>query len=75
MVRSSLRGSIAPGHWQVKLLINARVHVQPDALRDAVEKALKDVAGDRVAVTITNVRNFFPSGPQLCWPQVTGLRL
>ena len=58
----SLRGSIAPGHWQLKLLINARVYVQPDALRDAVEKALKDVAGDRVVATITNVRNFFPGG-------------
>jgi G3E family GTPase len=70
----SLRGSIAPGHAQVKLLINARVHVQPDVLRDAAEKALKAVAGDRVGATVTNMRSFFPGGPQLYWPQGTGPR-
>ena len=46
------------------LLINARVHVQPDVLRAAVEEALPATAGDRLEATITNMRSFFPGRPQ-----------
>ena len=48
----------------MKLLINARVHVQPDVLREAVEQALTAAAGDRLEATITSMRSFFPGRPQ-----------
>jgi Ni2+-binding GTPase involved in maturation of urease and hydrogenase len=60
----TLRGRIAPGRREVKLLINARVHVPPDALRNAVEQALQAVAGDRIEATLMSVRSFFPGRPQ-----------
>jgi G3E family GTPase len=60
----SVRGGIAVGQRHVSLLINARVHVQPDALREAVEKRLQATAGERLEATITNVRSFFPGRPQ-----------
>ena len=59
-----LRGRMAPGRGEVRLLINARVHVQPDALRDAVEQALMAAAGQRLEATLTSVRSFFPGRPQ-----------
>ncbi len=55
---------MAPGRGEVRLLINARVHVQPDALRDAVEQALMAAAGQRLEATLTSVRSFFPGRPQ-----------
>ena len=64
----SLRGSIPPAHRHAKLLINARVHIRPDALRHAVETALKSVAGNRVDATITNTRSFFPAGRSYTGP-------
>ena len=60
----SVRGGIAPGQRQVSLLINARVHVQPDVLRTTVERLLPATAGDRLEATITNMRSFFPGRPQ-----------
>ena len=60
----SVRGAIAAGQPETKLLLNARVHSQPDALQATVEQALRTVAGDRVASTITNIRSFFPGRPQ-----------
>ena len=38
----SVRGAIAAGQRQAKLLLNARVQAQPDALRATVEQALAD---------------------------------
>lgn len=60
----SVRGEIEPGQRQVSLLINARVHVPPDALRTAVETRLQTTAGDRLEATITNMRSFFPGRPE-----------
>lgn len=60
----SVRGGIAPEQRKVSLLINARVQVQPDALRDAVENLLQTTAGDRLEARITNMRSFFPGRPQ-----------
>ena len=60
----SVRGAIAPANRAVSLLINARVHVDPDVLQIAVEKALASTAGSRLMATITNVRSFFPGRPQ-----------
>ncbi|MGD0516723.1 MAG: GTP-binding protein [Thermoguttaceae bacterium] len=60
----SVRGGIAPGQRQIALLINARVHVEPDVLRMTVERLLLATAGDRLEATITNMRSFFPGRPQ-----------
>jgi len=59
----SVRGS-SDGQPDAVMLINARVHVQPDVLRAVVEKALAATAGDTVEATITNLRSFFPGRPQ-----------
>ncbi|MGD0896869.1 MAG: GTP-binding protein [Thermoguttaceae bacterium] len=60
----SVRGGIDPARREAALLINARVHVQPDVLRATVENALAGTAGDRLEATITNMRSFFPGRPQ-----------
>ena len=60
----SVRGSIAPTRRDAAILINARVHVQPDALRSVVEEALAQVARNRLAATITNLQSFPPGRPQ-----------
>jgi hypothetical protein len=59
-----LRGEITPRQRRVALLINARVHVQPDALRKAVEDRLQATAGGRVEARIASIRSFFPGRPQ-----------
>jgi G3E family GTPase len=61
---ASLRGGIRPGQREAALLVNARVHVQPDALREIMERALQAAAAGGVAATITNIRSFFPGRPQ-----------
>jgi len=60
----NVRGDIDPARREVALLINARVHVQPDVLRAVVENTLAAKAGDRLEATITNMRSFFPGRPQ-----------
>ncbi len=60
----SVRGTIAPGTREAALLINARVHDQPDRLQATVESCLQAVAAGRVSATITQVRSFFPGRPQ-----------
>ena len=60
----SLVGDMASGERSAALLINARVHVQPDALQEAVERCLQTTAGERLEARITNLRSFFPGRPQ-----------
>jgi len=60
----SVRGEIDAARSTVSLLINARVHAHPDILRAIVEEGLRATAGDRVEVTITNIRSFFPGRPE-----------
>jgi len=60
----SLRGRIDSAQREAVLLLNARVHVQPEVLRAAAEKALQAVAGDQLEITITAMRSFFPGRPQ-----------
>jgi G3E family GTPase len=59
-----VRGEIAPDQRRAALLINARVHVEPDALRAAVENSLATTSKNRVETTITRIRCFFPGRPQ-----------
>lgn len=60
----SVRGSLSSAQREAALLINARVHTQPDLLRTTVERCLHATAGERLAATITNMRSFFPGRPQ-----------
>jgi hypothetical protein len=60
----SVRGDIDPQRREVSLLINARVHTQPDVLRLAVEQSLAATAGSRLEAEITTMRSFFPGRPQ-----------
>jgi len=60
----SVRGGIAPDERKVSLLINARVRVEPDVLRDTVENLLQVTAGDRLEAKITSMRSFVPGRPQ-----------
>jgi len=61
----SVRGHIDRTQHAVSLLINARVHVQPNTLSAIVEESLRSVAAShQIEVTITNMRSFFPARPQ-----------
>jgi hypothetical protein len=59
-----VRGDIEPTRREAAILINARVHVEPDVLRAIVENALTATAGERMEATITNMRSFLPGRPQ-----------
>jgi G3E family GTPase len=60
----SLRGQIDGRETDAVLLVNARVHVRPDALREIVEKAIEATTRDRATATVTALRSFFPGRPQ-----------
>jgi G3E family GTPase len=47
-----------------QLLLNARVQMAPEALREMAEGSLQAVAGNRVTFTITELSAFSPSRPQ-----------
>jgi G3E family GTPase len=58
-------GDLSRDVRQAALLLNARVRIHADQLRDIAEAALQAAAKEqRVAATITNMRSFFPSRPQ-----------
>jgi Ni2+-binding GTPase involved in maturation of urease and hydrogenase len=60
----SLRGEIGGRPGNAVLLINARVRVRPDVLREVVERALQATTRDRLTATITAMHSFFPGRPQ-----------
>ena len=60
----SVRGNIDTTRRDVAMLINARVHVQPDRLRTVVEESLQRAAGDRLETTFSDLRSFPPGRPQ-----------
>jgi len=62
--RPLLFGAIAGEPQEASLLINARVHVDPDRLREVVEECLATAAGDRYQMTVERLRSFAPSRPQ-----------
>jgi len=57
-------GIIEGAPQRAALLVNARVHLGPDALRTVVERRLRATAGDRVRETITSIQSFAPARPQ-----------
>jgi G3E family GTPase len=59
-----LRGEIAGHAREAKLLVNARVHIDPQRLRETVERRLQAAAGDGVRLTVTDLQSFAPARPQ-----------
>jgi hypothetical protein len=61
----SVRGSIeGESGGRLTLLVNARVHIDPEALRATVERCLRDAAGDNIAVEIGKLASFRPGRPE-----------
>jgi hypothetical protein len=61
---AALRGSLAQDARQVSLLLNARVRIHADRLREIAEASLRAVAARHgVEAAISNMRSFFPSRP------------
>jgi len=61
---AALRGSLAQDARQVSLLLNARVRIHAEQLRDIAEASLQAVAARHgVEAEISNMRSFFPSRP------------
>jgi G3E family GTPase len=59
-----LRGALAQDTRRVSLLLNARVRIHADRLRDIAEASLQTVARQHgVEAGISNMRSFFPSRP------------
>ncbi len=61
--RPLLVGGIAGEPHDAALLINARVHLDPQQLRSIVESCLRAVAADRIEFSDEQVRSFAPSRP------------
>jgi len=61
---AAFRGSIAAGQARVRLLLNARVEMAPEGLREAVERGIVLAAGDQVVVEMATMRSFFPGRPE-----------
>jgi G3E family GTPase len=60
-----VRGHIATGQCAAVLLLNARVHGEPDLLATIAEKAMQAAAADgQMDVTLTAMRAFYPGRPQ-----------
>jgi hypothetical protein len=60
----SIRGALASSQLGTTLLINARVHLDPESLQEIVERDLHSIAANRVAVTIATMQSFRPGRPQ-----------
>jgi G3E family GTPase len=60
-----LRGSVLPGCGEARLVLNARVHCDPDQLRAVVEARLSTAAGlHRIQAVITHLKSLSPGRPQ-----------
>ena len=60
----SLHGTIGGDSRQARLLVNARVHLDPQTLQTLLERQLRTAATAAVQVTIDALRSFAPSRPQ-----------
>lgn len=59
----SSRGEVPPSFSKVRLLINARAHVDPDRLRSITERCLAATTGDTIRFEIDDLRHFVPARP------------
>jgi G3E family GTPase len=60
----SVRGDDDLRSTRAALLVNARVHVSPDELRKALERALRASAKEGVRASIVEIQHFAPARPQ-----------
>jgi G3E family GTPase len=60
----SVRGHIGTGTPQTSLVVNARVHIGPDILRQIVETAISAATRDIIEVLMDGIRSFSPSYPK-----------
>ena len=61
---AAMRGSLPQDARQVSLLLNARVRIHADRLREIAEASLQAVAARHgVEAKVSNMRSFFPSRP------------
>ncbi|MHB8900357.1 MAG: GTP-binding protein [Thermoguttaceae bacterium] len=61
--RPSIRGRIESSVTDVRLLLNARAHVDPARLRSVTEECLEGAAGEGIRLTVEDLRHFAPSRP------------
>lgn len=62
--RPAVRGAAESNPSAAQLLVNARVHLDPDELRKLVEKCVNAAKGDAVRAEIVEVRSFRPARPE-----------
>jgi Ni2+-binding GTPase involved in maturation of urease and hydrogenase len=60
----SVRGKIEGSSGNVRLLLNARAHIEPERLKELVEPIMAEAANPSVRVTIKEVECFAPARPQ-----------
>jgi G3E family GTPase len=61
----SVRGSMeSNAGGRLTLLVNARAHIAPEALRATVERCLHQAAGDNITVEIGKLASFRPGRPE-----------
>jgi hypothetical protein len=59
-----VRGEIQATPPDALLVVNARVHTDPAALRDIVKRCLEQVTGNAVRPTVVTMEAFSPARPQ-----------
>ena len=59
-----VNGEVGPGAKEALLVVNARVHMDPDELRATVEKMLGEAAGERIRADIVSIQSFSPARPK-----------
>jgi hypothetical protein len=61
---ASLRGAIEGAPRRATVLLNARVCIEPQALRALVEQCLESACSGTLAATITRIQSFAPARPE-----------
>jgi len=62
--KPTARGTLEAGGRKALLVFNARVRIEPDALRAAFETALQSAAGDALEIPTRQIESFAPARPQ-----------
>jgi len=57
-------GDLKYSTQDIKLIVNARVRIEPADLRAVVEKCLDTTAGDKIKVDIVDIKSFKPGYPK-----------
>ena len=60
----TLRGTTAGSSRSARLLLNVRAHIEPEGLRQLVERVVADVCPPAIQLTTEQVECFAPSRPQ-----------